>query len=249
MNADSRCWLVLGASSSIARGFARAAAESGHDLLLAGRDGTDLDRLAADLNIRYAVAVGTIAFDAADFASHSTFAAHARHLIPGRMDVFLCFAGNFEQERIDSDPRLAQTTISATYAGAVSVLHQLAPMIEAQGAGRIIVIGSVAGDRGRAKNFVYGSAKAGLHAYAQGLRARLWRSGATVTVIKPGFVDTAATWGRPGQFLLAAPSDIGRACLRAAERGRTVVYMPRIWWAIMTIIKALPEFIAKRLRF
>ncbi|HEX2114477.1 MAG TPA: SDR family NAD(P)-dependent oxidoreductase, partial [Alphaproteobacteria bacterium] len=106
---------------------------------------------------------------------------------------------------------------------------------------------SVAGDRGRIKNYVYGSAKAGLSAYLQGLRARLFRSGVTVTTVKPGFVDTAMTFGLPGMFLVASPESVARACLAAARRGREEVYVPFFWWGIMTIIRNIPERIFKRL--
>jgi decaprenylphospho-beta-D-erythro-pentofuranosid-2-ulose 2-reductase len=152
-----------------------------------------------------------------------------------------------DQATIDRDPDQAQRTIQATYAGAVSVLHRLAPRLEAQGKGHVVVLGSVAGDRGRIKNYVYGSAKAGLHAYLQGLRARLFRAGVTVTTVKPGFIDTTMTWGMPGLFLVASPQDCARACLRYAAKGAEVRYFPAFWWIIMTIIRNIPEPIFKRL--
>ena len=244
----ARCWLVLGAGSSIAQGFARAAAAIGHDLLLAGRDLDNLQRSAADLSLRHGVSCGCVAFDAGDPASHADFVERVRRSVPGRLDVFLGFSGNAPQKQIDEDLVAGLTVIAATYTGAVSVLQCLTPLIEAQGGGRVVILGSVAGDRGRLKNYVYGSAKAGLHAYSQGLRARLWRTGASVTLVKPGFVDSAMTWGMPGAFLLADPNRIGAACLKAAERGREVVYLPGFWRLIMMIVRALPECVAKRLR-
>jgi len=119
--------------------------------------------------------------------------------------------------------------------------------LEAQRQGRVVALASVAGDRGRIKNYVYGSAKAGLATYLQGLRARLFRAGVSVTTVKPGFVDTAMTFGLPGMFLVADPADIARSCLKAAERGKDVIYAPFFWWAIMTIIRHIPERIFKRL--
>jgi short-subunit dehydrogenase len=245
----ARCWLVLGASSAIARSFARAAAARGHDLLLAGRDAEDLERLAADVTVRHGVWAAGIPFDATDFGSHASFVAAVRETVQGRLDVFLCFARDIGQDALNDDPALALPVIAATYTGAVSVLQHLAPLIEEQKAGRVVIVGSVAGDRGRLKNYVYGSAKAGLHAYSQGLRARLWRAGASVTTVKPGFVDTALTWASPGMALVADPKQVGTACLAAAERGAEVVYLPGFWWVIMTIIRLLPERIAKRLSF
>ncbi len=133
------------------------------------------------------------------------------------------------------------------YTGAVSVLHRLAPYLEEQGDGHVVVLSSVAGDRGRLKNYVYGSAKAGLNAYLQGLRARLFRRGVSVTTVKPGFMDTDMTWGIEGMFLVASPDQAARACLKAAGKRRHVVYVPFFWWGIMTIIRHIPEFIFKKM--
>jgi short-subunit dehydrogenase len=106
----------------------------------------------------------------------------------------------------------------------------------------------VAGDRGRPSNFVYGSAKAGLNTYLQGLRARLARHGVSVTTIKAGFMDTAMSYGLPGMFLVASPDSAAKACLQAARKKRNVLYFPFFWWLIMAIIKAIPEGVFKRLK-
>jgi short-subunit dehydrogenase len=244
-------WLVLGASSSIARAFALEAAAQGSDVLLAGRDTADLERGAADIRIRHDVQVEVIDFDAEVVDSHDAFVdevtTRAAGFGDGPLNVFLAFGLMPEQSAIDADPDQAQRTIMATYAGAVSVLHRLAPILEARKSGHVVVLGSVAGDRGRIKNYVYGSAKAGLHAYLQGLRNRLFRSGVTVTTVKPGFIDTTMTWGMPGLFLVASPRDCARACLRYAKKGAEIRYFPSFWWVIMTIIKNIPEPIFKRL--
>src|SRR5262249_17269596 len=118
----------------------------------------------------------------------------------------------------------------------------------AAGEGAIVVLSSVAGDRGRPSNFVYGSAKAGLNAYLQGLRARLARAGVSVTTVKAGFMDTAMTYGMPGMFLVASPESAAAACLEAAAKRRDTLYFPRFWQLIMTIMKAIPEPRFKRLR-
>jgi NAD(P)-dependent dehydrogenase (short-subunit alcohol dehydrogenase family) len=247
----SQTWLVLGASSSIARAFALEAAAGGANVVLAGRDFDDLNRSAADIRIRHNVGVAAVAFDAVAVESHDGFVEQvfrcAAAFGGGSLNVFLVFGLMPDQSAIDRDPDLAQPTIQATYAGAVSVLHRLAPRLEAQGEGRVVVLGSVAGDRGRIKNYVYGSAKAGLHAYLQGLRNRLFRSGVTVTTVKPGFVDTTMTWGMPGLFLVATPQACARACLRYAAKGAEVRYFPWFWWIIMTIIRSIPEPLFKRL--
>ena len=243
-----RAWLVLGGSSAIARAFARVAAEAGSDVLLAGRDLEDLERTARDIRVRYGRQAEALAFDATDCASHAAFVDAVRSRAR-RLDVFLAFGLMPTQAAIDADTDLGLQTIAATYTGTASVLLRLAPTLEAQREGWVVVLGSVAGDRGRLKNYVYGSAKAGLHAFAQGLRARLFRAGVQVTTVKPGFIDTAMTFGlRPGP-LTASPEACARACLRYARRGREVAYYPPVWRLIMLLIRLIPEPLMKRLNF
>ena len=245
---QGRTWLVLGASSAIARAFARLVAERGASVLLAGRDADDLARSAADLSARYGAAAHVLAFDARDRPSLARLVEHCRTAVPvGRLDVLLAFGSMPEQSALEADPTLAAATIEATLTGAVELLLGLAPLLEAGGAGRVVVIGSVAGDRGRLKNYVYGAAKAGLATFTAGLRNRLFRKGVLVTTVKPGFIDTAMTWGLPDLFLVASPEAAARAILAAALKGREVVYVPRFWALIMLIIRLIPERIFKKL--
>lgn len=241
-------WLVLGASSPIARAVARHVAERGQRVVLAGRDLDDLRTTAADLTIRGAPGVDVLPFDAADLDAHAAFAARSAELAGASpLAVLVAFAFMPEQPDVDADPTLVRRTVDATFTGAASVLHWLAPRLEAQGRGRVVVLGSVAGDRGRPRNYVYGSAKAGLHAYLQGLRARLHRRGVPVTTIKLGFVDTGMTFGRPGTFLLASPESAAAAIVRHAERGADVRYVPPFWRPLMLGMRSIPERIFKRL--
>ena len=238
-------WLVLGASSSVARAFARQAAEGGADLILAGRDLRDIDRIAADARIRGGGRVDVRAFDAIDRAGHEAFIAD----LPRRpFNVFLAFGMLAPQAEIDRSPALAQEIIAVNYLGAVSMLSRLAPRMAAEGKGAIVVLSSVAGDRGRPSNYTYGSAKAGLNTYLQGLRASYAAKGISVTTVKPGFMDTSMTYGMSGMFLVASPEACAKACLGFAAKGRDVVYFPGFWWLIMTIIKAIPERIFKKLK-
>jgi decaprenylphospho-beta-D-erythro-pentofuranosid-2-ulose 2-reductase len=241
-------WVVIGASSAIAREFARQAAMQGAGILLAGRDAVDLEAGAADIAVRANVPCRVAIFDLADSSEHENLLDAARDFaMGGQINVFLAAGTMPAQSDIDLDPGLAASTIVTNYTGAVLLLQRFAPIFEAQKSGAIVALGSVAGDRGRLKNYVYGSAKAGLHAYLQGLRARLFRAGAHVVTVKPGFVDTAMTWGLPGLFLVASPKALGAACLQAAVRKRDIVYVPFFWWGIMTIIKNIPERIFKKL--
>jgi len=242
----ARTWIVLGASSSIGRAFARQAAVDGADIILAGRDTDDLQRIAADVALRSGRQVDVSYFDAQATGQHEEFVENCTRR-DGPIDVMLLFGAMPEQEATDEDFELARQTIEVNYLGAVSVLNRLAPHFEKQGEGRIVVLSSVAGDRGRLKNYLYGSAKGALNLYLQGLRARLYRSGVSVTTIKAGFLDTDMSYGMPGLFLVASPEECAQACLKLSAKGREVAYFPLFWWGIMTIIKSIPERIFKRL--
>ncbi len=239
-------WLVLGAASSVGRAFARLVAADGAHVLLAGRDIDDLKASATDIVARGGSAEA-LAFDGLDTDSHAAFATKvAEQASP--LNVFLCFGAMPTQDEIDADFELGLLTVDTNYRGAISILHRLAPYLETQAAGEVIVLGSVAGDRGRPSNYVYGSAKAGLHAYLQGLRARLFAAGVNVLTVKPGFTDTAMTWGLEGMFVVNSPQALAAACREASAKGRSVLYAPAFWWLIMTIIRSIPEFLFKRLK-
>jgi short-subunit dehydrogenase len=239
-------WIVLGASSAMGRAFARAAAARGADVALAGRDEADLAASAADIRLTTGRGAEVWPFDARDPASHRALAKRAAE-IAGEVSVAVFVGSMPDQAEIDADPGLAAGVIADNYAGLVSALHRLAPVLEAQGSGSVVGVGSVAGDRGRLKNYVYGSAKAGFHTYLAGLRNRLGRSGVHVLTVKPGFVDTAMTWGAPGMFLVAAPEDVATAIFRALDRRWNVVYAPLFWLGIMTIFRLIPERVFKKL--
>lgn len=241
-------WLILGASSSIARAFAREVAKSGAVLTLAGRDLEDLEASAKDAELRGASPARVLLCDAADPASRGACIADAA--IPGTvLNVLVAIGYMPEQEAMDADPALTHLMMEATYSGPVALLQGLAPEFERQRGGRVVVVGSVAGDRGRRKNYLYGSAKAGLATYSEGLRARLFPAGATVTLVKPGFVDTSMTWGLPGLFLVSSPEECATAMMHAAERGRAEIYHPFFWRFIMLAIQHIPAILMKRLTF
>lgn len=239
-------WIILGASSAIGRSLALEIARPETHLILAGRDIDDLERIAADLRIAKRASVEVSPFDAMDFPSHAAAASRWAER-GGTLNAILLFGVMPRQADIDADPRKLLDCVATTYTGAISILHCLAPHLEMRKAGTIIGFGSVAGDRGRLKNYVYGSAKAGLHTYLAGLRNRLARSNVHVMTVKPGFVDTAMTWGLPALFLVAGPDAVARRCLAAARKRRDVCYIPWFWLPIMAIIRSIPERIFKRL--
>jgi decaprenylphospho-beta-D-erythro-pentofuranosid-2-ulose 2-reductase len=215
-------------------------------VILAGRDLEDLERTAGDIRVRHGQRADVMAFDALATDGHAAFARACRDK-GETLNLYLAFAEMPPQAALEMDVALARRTVEATYVGAVSALLHFLPLFDAQKGGRIVVVGSVAGDRGRPKNFVYGSAKAGLHAFAEGLRGRLFRTGAGVTLVKPGYIDTAMTWGQPGQFLVGSPRACARACRRAALKGRETLYFPGFWRWIMLIIRNMPDRVFKKL--
>jgi decaprenylphospho-beta-D-erythro-pentofuranosid-2-ulose 2-reductase len=146
------------------------------------------------------------------------------------------------------DFKVGEKIIAANFTGAASILSHCANYFELKKSGFIIGIASVAGDRGRQSNYVYGAAKGALALYLQGLRNRLYVSGVQVITIKPGFVDTAMTYGLPGLFLVASPQYIGERIVNSLEKPADVVYLPWFWRYIMLIIKCIPEPVFKRMK-
>jgi short-subunit dehydrogenase len=244
----SGAYLILGATPAIARATARELAMRGHSLTLAGRDLAELERDAADIRLRYDVTVYVTAFDAEVFDGHSKFLTQVVTQGGGLDGVVLAFGYLGEQSRAAQDFSESLAIIQRNYVGAVSILNRCAEMLAEQGHGTIIAISSVAGDRGRQSNYIYGSAKGGLSVYLQGLRNAMFHRGVHVMTVKPGFVDTAMTYGLPGLFLVASPQSVAVRILRAVEKKRNEIYLPWFWRWIMLIIRHVPEPVFKRLK-
>jgi short-subunit dehydrogenase len=241
--------LILGATSAIASALAREFAVHKFDLILGGRDRAELSALASDLSLRYGVRTGILLLDALDAATHApilrSFLSEAGNALEG---VVVCMGYLGDQAKGQSDWEEARRILETNFTGCVSVLNILANHFELRGAGFICAISSVAGDRGRQSNYLYGAAKAGLSAYLQGLRNRLFPAHVKVITVKPGFVDTRMTYGRPGLFLVASPESVAKGIFRTIVKGKEVVYLPWFWRLIMLIVQSIPEAIFKRLR-
>lgn len=240
--------LILGASSSIARAAADAWAEQGHSLYLAGRDLLDMERIAADLKVRHQIEVYYGYFAAEDFEDHEKFVQQVVSEMSGLYGVLVAFGNYIDQKKVITDFAYGQKTIEINYTGACSILTYCGNYLGTQGSGFIIAISSVAGDRGRQSNYIYGSAKGGLNVFLQGLRNRLFHSGVRVITVKPGFVDTAMTFGLPHLFLVASPKDVGTRIARAVNKRSDILYIPWFWRYIMWIIRSIPECLFKRLK-
>ena len=238
---------VLGVTSAIARATANAFAEAGHPLVVAARDEPELERIASDIRVRYNVDVHAIVFDAADHASTETLCdrcAAAAGMLAG---VVVGFGFMDDHATTQADSNLIRLTMNANLTESAVILEKFATHFLEQGAGFIVGITSVAGDRGRQSNYIYGASKAGMSTYLQGLRNRLDKQGVRVLTVKPGFVDTKMTFGLPGLFLVATPESVGRTIHRAVQREKDVMYVPWFWRYILLIIRAIPERVFKRL--
>jgi len=242
----NQSWIILGASSSMAKAFARLVADRGDAVFLAGRDKDDLARSAADCAARGARLARALSFDARDAASFSAIL-DAAQAEDGHINCAVFVGSMPEQSAIDADPSLVDGVIADSFTGPSRFLQAFAPIVEERGGGTVIGVGSVAGDRGRIGNYVYGSAKAGFAAFLSGLRNRLTRAGGHVVTVKPGFVDTGMTWGLEGMFLVASPEKVAGEMLKAADKKRNVLYTPFFWRYIMLIIRNIPEPIFKKL--
>jgi len=245
---NSRKILIIGATSAMARAIAATFARRGDSLYLAARDTDEVSRIAADLAVRYQVASFHGEFDITQTAEHASFIDQVTEALGGLDGIVLAAGSMADQMDAGKDFTLVETMVRVNYLGAMSVLNQCAQYLQDQKSGFIIGISSVAGDRGRQSNYLYGSTKAALTVYLSGLRNAMQAAGVHVMTVKPGFVDTAMTYGVKGMFLVASPESIGDHIVTALEKKRNVVYLPWFWRYIMLIIRHIPEAIFKRLK-
>lgn len=239
--------LIIGATSAIAEATARLFAARGDRLYLLARDNERATTMAADLKIRGAESVEHAVLDVNDMQRHEAALAEAINRLEG-LDVALIAHGTLPDQKVcEQNRRTALLELNTNGVSVVSLLTPLANYCEKQGHGVIAVISSVAGDRGRQSNYVYGAAKAMVSVFLQGLRNRLAASGVHVLTIKPGFVDTPMTAAFKKGPLWARPETIARGIARGIEKKKDVVYLPFFWRFIMMIIRAIPESIFKKM--
>lgn len=241
--------LVVGATSAIAGACARRWAERGASLMLVARNAERLAQAKADLEARGATRVLTHILDINSLDAQAAML-DAAFAALGEVDAALIAPGTLpDQGACERDPGLAVAEIATNAVSVIHLLLLLAPRMEKQARGAIAVISSVAGDRGRASNYVYGAAKAALSTFCEGLTARLFKAGVQLTTIKPGFVDTPMTASlRLPRALVASPDRVAGDILSALDRRRDVVYTPWFWAWIMLVIRSMPGFLLKRTR-
>lgn len=239
--------LIIGATSAIAEATARLWAKEGHHLYLIGRNPERLQSMASDLKIRGAESTHIASLDLNDFEKHEAAIDQAIHALDG-IDIALIAHGTLgDQKACEKDFSLTLKELNTNAISAISLLTHLANRFEAQKHGSLAVISSVAGDRGRQSNYVYGTTKGALTVFLQGLRQRLYKSGVHVLTIKPGFVDTPMTSEFKKGPLWAKPDAIAQRIEFAVRKGRNVVYAPWFWFAIMGLIRSIPEQLFKRI--
>ena len=240
--------LIIGASSSIAEHCARLFAARGDSLYLVARNQEKLTSLQKDLSVRGAVKVSSYVMDANDYKSHSKMLNNAEAALDGIDIVLIAYGTLSNQKKCEHDAELTLQEINTNGLSAIVLLTNIANRFEANGKGTIAVISSVAGDRGRSSNYVYGSAKAMLTTFTSGLRQRLYKSNVAVVTIKPGFVDTPMTAAFKKGLLWAQPETVAKKIVKAIDQPKDEVYVPAFWWAVMALIKAIPATIFKKIQ-
>jgi len=240
--------LILGASSDIAQAICYDYAKKGKDLILTGRTTEELSSLKSDLEIKYSISVSLYSFDGLLYEQHPVFFQNCinEHEIEG---VILAYGYLGDQQKGQKSFQEARKIIETNYVSAVSILELFASYFEKKKQGFICGISSVAGDRGRQSNYLYGSSKGAFSLYLQGLRNRLTPFNVSVITVKPGFVKTKMTEGIINDsFLVASPSHVSKDVLSAISRSSSILYTKKIWRYIMFIIRLIPEFIFKKLK-
>lgn len=245
--AGPRRVLALGATSAIAEATLRLLAEQKAAFYLVGRNPQKLAAVRDDLLTRGASAATVYAVDLDDTSAHPALLAEAAAALGG-IDVALIAHGVLgDQAAAEKDYTAAEAVLRTNFLSAVSLVTWLANYFEAEQRGTIAVISSVAGDRGRKSNYVYGASKGGLNVFLDGVRNRIDRAGVQVLTIKPGFVATPMTAHLKPSPLFAQPAVVARHIVRAIDRRRDVAYVPPFWGAIMLVVRNIPRRIFKKM--
>jgi decaprenylphospho-beta-D-erythro-pentofuranosid-2-ulose 2-reductase len=239
--------LVLGATSGIAEATCRIWASQGASLFLVARNAEKLAAVAADLKVRGASYVDTAVADLDDTEKHPALLAHAVNSLTGMDIAYLAHGILGDQLHAEQDFNTAAQILHTNFMAPVSLLTWLANYCVQRHSGTLAVISSVAGDRGRKSNYLYGSSKAGLSAFLGGLRNRVDREGVTVLAIKPGPTKTAMTAGMPKNEKFADVDSVAESIAKAIDKRQDTLYVPFQWQPIMFIIRNIPERVFKKL--
>jgi short-subunit dehydrogenase len=238
---------VFGATSAIAQQLIRIYAGEGARLVLVARNGERLRAVEGDARARGAAEVTPLTADLNETDEHRALVRRAWELWDG-LDVAVIAQGVLGDQKHDqTDAAATELILKTNFTAPAALLTLLGVEFERARAGTMVVISSVAGDRGRPTNYIYGASKAGLDAFLSGLRARLYKAGVAVVTVKPGFVDTPMTAHLKKNPLFASPAAVAKGIRKAIAGGADVVYLPGFWRWILLIIRLLPEWLFKRL--
>jgi decaprenylphospho-beta-D-erythro-pentofuranosid-2-ulose 2-reductase len=243
---ETKTALIIGATSIIAQEAAKIYAEKGWSLILAGRDVEEMKIIGRDLQIRYGGFCRVVAFDAENKASAARAARAV--LAKGCPDVVLFFHGIIGDGAEDALNEAGLRKVNdVTYASIPAFMSYILPEISEKNGAAIGFVSSVAGDRGRKTNLIYGAAKAALNVYAQGLRGALFERGVSVLTVKLGYVDTRLAFGLAPKLMTCSAAYAARAICRAIEKRKDVIYLPWFWRWVMLVLRLIPECLFKRL--
>ena len=237
--------LIIGANSDIGKAIAHIFAKNGFNLYLAARDCNRLNNFSKHIQDKYKTTCKFIEFDVSDYNAHKDFYQNLTHKPIGTICVTGYYCSN---EGLNLDVSLVKNIFEANLLGCVSILNVAAFDLANRKEGFIIGISSVAGDRGRASNYLYGSAKSGFNTYLDGLRNKLFSFDVKVITVKPGYVRTKMTYGMNlPEYLLAEPEEIANDIYNGWKNGKEIIYTKWYWKYIMFIIRNVPNFIFKRM--
>lgn len=239
--------LIIGASSGIGRESAHVFSREGHNVICSSRDKEELKHLVSDLKLRYNCEAYAISVDLTKISTINAFVAEIYKNFK-KLDCVVVTAGTMPADQINySDQKELLDTTMTNYIGIAAVLNEISLKMISINSGVIICLSSVAGERGRQSNFIYGATKSALSTYLQGLRMKLCKHNIQVITVFPGYVDTLMSYGKVKAIFAVSPYYFARKIYKLTRSNKNIVYLPVIWWLIAKILKFIPEGIYKRL--
>ena len=239
--------LIIGASSGIGKECAHIFSKNGHNVICGSRDGEELDNLVSDLKIRYCGNAYALRIDLTQLSTINTYVDDI-YTIFTELDCVVVTAATMPPEGAEYfDKEALFDTTMTNYIGIAAILNKLSQRMMKASKGTILCLSSVAGDRGRKNNFIYGATKSALNTYLQGLRVKLHQHNIVVITVLPGYVDTLMAYGKVRAALSVSPSYFAKRTYKLTHSRRNIVYVPAIWWLVGKILKLIPETIYKRL--
>ena len=240
--------LIIGASSGIGRESAHVFAQEGHNVICSSRDKEELEYLVSDLKVRYDSQAYAVSVDLTQLSKINNYVAEIYKIVQ-TLDCVIVTVGTMPADQVHySNQKELLDTAMTNYIGIAAVLNEISIKMREINSGVIVCLSSVAGERGRQSNFIYGATKSALSTYLQGLRMNLNKYNIQVITVFPGYVDTLMSYGKVKAMFAVSPYYFARRIYKLSGSKRNIVYVPVIWWFIARILKSIPEGIYKRLR-